>query len=392
MRRRLVFLMKCVGLIGLAFSLLLVVEGKPSGAAEPIKIGVVLSLTGRGGFIGTPEKEAITIVAGEVNRRGGVLGRQLEVYFEDDQSNPTNSAVAATKLIRDKKVCCVIGSSLTVGCMAIIPICEREEVLQLVPTPVTDPFRKWVFKPVLTDYRVAQMMLQFTVETLGARKIALLHSTDAHGMGGAKGVTENSDRYGASIAITENFEPADTSIIPQLTKIKAARPDAILLYANAAPAAVVAKNYHQLGMETTVIGSQGIPSPEFVRLAGKIAEESRWITFSVKSIYAERLPPDDPFRKNLFDPFMKALKEEYGKTEYATFHANGHDSMRILVGALKIAGTDDRVALRDALEKVKVQGLLCDFAFSPTDHDGNTRGESYVPLILKDGKWGPYKK
>src|SRR5512139_179593 len=110
MKRRTTRLLKTAFLIGLIFSLLLIMEGKPLQAAEPIKIGVILSITGRGGFLGTPEKEAITAVVEEVNRKGGLFGRQIELYFEDDQSNPTNSAIAATKLIRDKKVCCLLGS------------------------------------------------------------------------------------------------------------------------------------------------------------------------------------------------------------------------------------------------------------------------------------------
>src|SRR5512139_1085108 len=128
MNRKVTTLIKIIGLIGLFFSLMLFVEARPLTAAEPIKIGAVLAITGWAGNFGTPQKEGITIVAEEANRRGGVLGRQIEVYFEDDQSNPTNSAIAATKLIRDKKVSFVIGSTLTVFCMAMIPICEREQV------------------------------------------------------------------------------------------------------------------------------------------------------------------------------------------------------------------------------------------------------------------------
>jgi branched-chain amino acid transport system substrate-binding protein len=86
--------------------------GKPLRAAEPIKIEAVLIVTGRSRFIGILEKEVMEIVAEEINRRGEIAGRQIEVYFEDDQSNPTNTAIAATKWIRDKKVCYVICASL----------------------------------------------------------------------------------------------------------------------------------------------------------------------------------------------------------------------------------------------------------------------------------------
>ncbi len=395
MKRKVTILMKTTGLIGLVFSLLLFVEGKPSlRAEEPIKIGAVLAITGWAGNFGTPQKEGITIVAEEANRRGGVLGRQIEVSFEDDQSNPTNSAIAATKLIRDKKVSFVIGSTLTVFCMAMIPICESEQVPNIASGTgheITVPLKKWIFRLPLSDYRSSPTMLKFAVNTLGARKIALLYSTDASGMMGAKGIMENIDKFGASIVITETFDPKDTNMIPQLTKVKAANPDAIVLYTNAASASVIAKNYQQLGMETTVVACHAIPTPEFMKLAGKITEGGRWIIFGVKDRYADRLPPDDPYRKNLWDPFKKALKEKYGKTEISPFHLNAYDAMRMVIEALKIAGTDNRGALRDSMEKVRYQGLIGDFAYSPTDHDGQS-GESEEPLIIKEGEFWPYKR
>jgi branched-chain amino acid transport system substrate-binding protein len=114
MRHRIALLMKTVGLIGFVLSLLLFAGGRPSQAAEPIKIGSIFSITGWAGALGTPPKEAIEIVVDEVNRKGGVLGRQIEIAYEDDQSNPTNSAIAATKLIGDRKVSVLLGSTLTV--------------------------------------------------------------------------------------------------------------------------------------------------------------------------------------------------------------------------------------------------------------------------------------
>ncbi len=112
----------------------------------------------------------------------------------------------------------------------------------------------------------------------------------------------------------------------------------------------------------------------------------------MKALYAEQLPLDEPWRKAVYEPFKKSLKEKYGKPDITPFHANGHDAMYILAEALKIAGTDDRAALRSALEKVKYTGLLnADFAWTATDHDGQS-GAAYEPLIRKDGKYWPYKK
>jgi branched-chain amino acid transport system substrate-binding protein len=278
--------------------------------------------------------------------------------------------------------------------MAMIPICESEGVANLPLAPVYEsavPFRKWVFKIGIIDNRASLRILMFTINTLGARKIALLHSSDTYGMTGAEIIMGNVNKYGASIVIKEQFEPTDTNMIPQLTKVKTANPDVIILYANAGPAAVIAKNCQQLGMETPVVGSHGIPRPEFPQLAGKIVEGGRWIIFGSKVSYAEKLPPDDPWRKNLFDPLMKNLKEKYGRTGWPATAGNAHDALRMAIEAIKISGTDDRTALRDSLEKVKFQGLMGDYAYSPTDHDGAS-GEDLVPIIIKDGTYWPYKK
>lgn len=121
MKERTIAWIRTLCLTGLAFLFLLSFSGNAICATQPIKIGVVLPVTGWGAALGQPTKEAIAIVADETNHRGGVLGRTLELYVEDDQSSPTNAAVAVTKLVRDTKVSMVIGSALTVLCMPMLP-------------------------------------------------------------------------------------------------------------------------------------------------------------------------------------------------------------------------------------------------------------------------------
>ena len=369
----------------------LVVSSSP--AAEPIKIGVVLSLTGRGGFLGTAEIKAIKAGVHMVNREGGIYGRPLEVFFEDDQSSPTTATVAATKLIREKNVCLLIGPSLVDSCMAVVPICEREGVPMLPMAPLTIPLKKWVFLVPLDDYYLSEKMVKFATTALGVKKIASLHDNTTYGRKGADGVRAHAPKHGLTIVVEEEFGPTDTNMIPQLSKIKAANPEAIILFCTAGAAAVVAKNYQQLGMERIpVITGGGVPNKEFPRLAGKVVEDGRWIPFACTDIYAEQLPKEHPFRRKLYDPVFNAIKELYGKdTEWDGFFRNGYDNIAIAVEALKIARSDDRSAIRDALERVKYEGFLGNFAYSPTDHQGTT-GETFGPVMIKDGKYWPYEK
>jgi branched-chain amino acid transport system substrate-binding protein len=366
---------------------------RPAAAADPIKIGVVLSITGWGGFIGTPEKEAMVAVAEQVNRKGGVLGRQIELLIEDDQSNPTTAVIATTKLVRDLKVCMVLGPAIADSGMAMIPILEKEEVPFPVSGPVITPYKKWVFNVTPNDIINSSQVLEYAVNGLGGKRIAVIHDTAKFGMTGWKVFEDEIKKYpGASIVAEEKFDTADTTVVPQLSKIKAANPDVIIVQSPGAQAAVVAKSYKQLGMRNMVTGPPGMASPEFLKIAGPIAEERGWVLIGDRILVGEKLPANEPYRKNTYDPFKKLIKEKYGESRMlSVFHAVGHDAIYIAVAALQTAGSDDRAAIRDALEKVRFEGMLGNFAGAPDDHRGFAKS-TCIPIVVQGNEYVPYKK
>jgi branched-chain amino acid transport system substrate-binding protein len=388
MKQRMTILLKTVGLVCFISLFILLVGERPSQAAEPIKIGAVFTNTGWAGFLGAPQKEAVEVEVDRINSEGGVLGRPLKVYYEDDQSNPTNSVIATTKLVRDIEVCAVIGTAFTSGATSMIPIASREGVPLLPTCPATIDFNKWVFFVLIDDTLHGPGMLKFMVEDLKAKKIAVLTAPEVGFLSGIKAIEDNLDKYGAKIIIKEQYEFTDTSVIPQLTKIKAAKPDVILNYSIGTSASVAAKNYKQLGIKVPVVNSWGVASKEHARLAGEVVAGKPWIVFGLKCLFADKLPPDDPYRKNLYEPHKKALMDKFGK-EFQTYGANAHDALHVVVEGLKIAGTDDRAALRDAIEKVKYQGLVGDFSVTPTNHYGMPVS-AVLPLVIKNGEYYPY--
>jgi len=374
--------------------LLLGLAGAAVQGAEPIKVGAVISLTGWAGFMGTPQKEAFTALFDEVNSRGGISGRQIEYFLEDDQSNPTTAVVAATKLIRDRKVAIMTGPSITDSGMSMIPICEQEQVPFVITGPVVAPFKKWVFLVGPGDQRLATHIAEVVVTRLGAKRVALLHDTSNYGMTGARVLNKEIPQYpGASIIIQEKFDTTDTNMVPQLTRIKAANPDLMVLFTTGNPASIVAKNYKQLGMKTTVLGSTPVGTPEFIRMAGDIAEESGWIFMAAKLFVADKLPPDDPLRKVLYDPFKRLMQEKYGQSKVINlFHATTYDGAHAVIEALKLAGTDDRSALRNALEKIRFEGFHGAFACTAEDHQGAPKDTFTDLMVLKNRQLELYKK
>jgi len=364
-----------------------------SAAAEPIRIGFVISITGPYGFIGTPQKEVIEAAVADINKKGGVIGRPLEALIEDDQSVPTNAVIAGTKLIKDKNVCALVGASSSDASAAMIPTAEQEKVPYLITAPVVNPNKRYVFIVGPGDVKGAAHFTEYAATGLNAKRIALLSEADAYGKTGSETILKEIKKYpGASITIQEKVEVTDTSLVAQLTKIKAAKPDLIMIYATAGIASVAAKNYKQLGLTIPVLASNAITIPVFVKAAGDIAEEKGWIFFTQPFIVAEKMSPDNSFRKNLYDPFKRMMQEAYGQSKVPNmFHASTYDDINGLAAALRLAGSDNRDALRDALEKTNVPGFLGNFAPTPQDHYGAPK-DPMIPVVMKGGEFVPYSK
>jgi branched-chain amino acid transport system substrate-binding protein len=364
----------------------------PAAAAEPpIKIGIVMPITGPGGFMGTPMKEAAVAIFEGINAKGGINGRKVEYIIEDDQSNPTKAVVAATKLIRDEKVCVIIAASLADSDAAMIPTVEQEQVPMLVSGPLVAPYKKWVFHLGPGDERGAAHIMDFVVNQMGAKKIGLMRDTAVYGSEGSKFYNIYAKKYpGVSIVIDEKMEMTDTNVIPQLTKIKAAKPDVMIIHSLIS--GPIAKNYKQLGMTTPVFGSHAMPSPQFLAQAGTIAEESKWIMTASKLLIGEKLPANDSFRKNVYEPFKKMLRDKYGPTkEMNVFHPAIHDGCMAAIEGLKLAGTDNRAALRDAIEKVKFDGMVGFYTCLPGDHQCDPK-DTMPEMMVKGGEFVPYTK
>jgi branched-chain amino acid transport system substrate-binding protein len=373
--------------------LMLAGSGKPSFAAEPIRLGTIMSITGWAGFIGTPQKEVFNAVIEDVNAKGGINGRPLELYYEDDQSIPTNAVLAATKLIKDKKVIAICGTSTSDSALAIVPVCEQSKIPFINSGPARIPFKKWIFSVGPGDERGAKHLLDFAVKDLGAKKIALLYGVDAMGMLGYKVINAEIGKYpGASLIIQEGFDVKDTNMIPQLTKIKSANPDVVIIQTTGGAAAVIAKNYKQLGMTCQVLGGGSITMPEFYNLAGKIAEESKWLFLSQPMMIVEKMSPNDPYRKNVWEPAEKFMQEKYGPNKHVTmFHGSTFDALRGIIAAMKMTKTVDSASVRDALEKVRIEGFLGAFSPTSTDHQ-STPVDPMRPMVLKNGEYVPWVK
>jgi branched-chain amino acid transport system substrate-binding protein len=381
-------------LVCLAISVFFVGGITAASAADTIKIGHICSITGWAGMLGSPQRDATLAMVENANRHGGIMGKRVEAFIEDDQSNPTTALVAATKLIKDTKVDMLIGATLSDCAVAVTTVAEQEKTPYLVTAPIDIPLKKYVFPTGPGAMKMATHTMELAVTQLGAKKIAVIHDTSLYGKQGYKFMMDELKNHpGSKVIITENFEAKDTNMIPQLTKIKAADPDLLIIYGAGAPTAVIAKNFKQLGMTVPVLGSGGVGMPDTIKLAGNIMEEMKWMITVLRISIAESLSMNDPYRQKVYEPAKKIFQEKFPdvKGGLNVFHVSPMDAFTMYSLAVKAANSTDKAEVRNALEKVKFEGLLGYTAPGPNDHQEFSKDTSLI-AALKGGQFVPYTK
>lgn len=176
---------------------------------EPIKIGVILSVTGPASFIGEPEKNTLLLLAEEINKKGGIQGRTLEVIIEDSKSEETQAVLSAKKLIERDKVVAIIGPSTTGESMAIIPIISQAKVPMIslaAGTGITEPVKEryWIFKTAQYDRSAVEAIYNY-LKKKGVTKVGILTIATAFGDQGRKALLDLAPKYGITVVADERY-------------------------------------------------------------------------------------------------------------------------------------------------------------------------------------------
>ncbi|PKO86202.1 MAG: ABC transporter substrate-binding protein [Betaproteobacteria bacterium HGW-Betaproteobacteria-12] len=355
-------------------------------AADPIKIGSVLSVTGPAAFLGDPELKTLQLYVDDLNKKGGVLGRQLQLVHYDDGSDAGKANGFTKRLIEDDKVDILVGGTTTGATMSAAPLVEKASIpfISLAGAVViVEPVKKWIFKTPHTDRMAAEKVFE-DMKKRGLSKVALLSETSGFGGSGKKETELVAGKYGITLVANETYGPKDTDMSPQLTKIKnTAGVQAVFVFGLGQGPAIVTKNYKQLGIALPLYQSHGVASDEFLKLAGPAAEGVRLP--SPAQLIPEKLPASDA-QKPIVTAYGQAYKAAY-KTDVSTFGGYAYDGLMLAVDAIKRAGSTDKAKVRDALEATK--GFVATsgtFNMSPTDHMGLDLS-AFRLLEVKNGDW-----
>ncbi len=356
--------------------------GKPSG--EPIKIGATLSITGNNAPLGIPERDTLLLLQDQINDRGGVAGRPLQVVILDDESKD-DAAVANTKrLIQDERVLGVIGSSGSGPSLAMIPTAEESQtplISLAAAIAIIDPPKKWVFKTPPTDVLFQQEFFDAWKEQ-GIKRLGLIHDTGGFGVTGRAVFEKLAKEQGFEVVAVESYEPTATDLKTQLTKIEAARAEAILNWGTGPGPVIFVKNARELDIKVPIFVSGGSVNQAFITNAGKDAEGV--IASGGPPVVFDQLPEGHP-QKAISAEFNRAYRERFNK-DIDQFAAHAHDALLLFTNAIERAGPD-KARIRDEIENTRgFVGMDGIFNMSPTDHLGLGKG-AVVLLVVKDGAW-----
>ncbi|HAA89771.1 MAG: Leucine-, isoleucine-, valine-, threonine-, and alanine-binding protein BraC [Thermoanaerobacterales bacterium 50_218] len=319
--------------------------------AEKIKIGINYELSGKVATYGTSCKNGVVLALEEINKAGGVLGKQIEVIVRDNKSDTAESVNVATQLA-SMGVVAMIGPATTGDVMAAEPVATSNRI-PLLTTSATAPtvtfdeeknkVREYIFRICIIDPDQAMVMADFVWNNLKLKKGAIMMDT---GNDYSKGLAEKFKEYfeakGGKIVATEGFVDTDTVFKPQLTKIWAKKPEFIYIPAYYNQVGLIVKQARELGIDVPFLGADGWDSPELVSIAGAKALNNTYFT----NHYSSQDPSPE------VQAFVKAYKEKYG-VEPDSFAALGYDAGRLMAEAIKQAGAADPQKIRDALEKIK---------------------------------------
>ncbi|WP_249672902.1 ABC transporter substrate-binding protein [Pseudomonas abieticivorans] len=357
--------------LAMAFNLVL---GQAAQAVEPIKVGLVAALSGQSAKSGEALTRGLSIAIDEVNAAGGVLGRPLELVRRDDESNPSKGMLAARELVQREKVTVLFGGLDTPVSLAIVPLANQLKVpfmgIWAAGTKITENGAKdnYVFRVSAVDEWVDEALVDYGVRTQGMKKPGLILINNPWGESNEAGFKRALEKRGLANAGVERIQDSDLDVVPQLTRLKEAGADSLLMVGNVGPSAQVVKSLDRMGWNVPVVSHWGPAGGRFGELAGPNAGRVHFIqTF----VFTDHNSPRG-------DAVLNALKARYPEVKSladvtpAVGIANAYDALHLAALAIAKAGNTDGPAVRDGFYGITdYAGLIKDYRqpFSADKHD-----------------------
>ena len=362
-------------------------------AEDPIKVGLVVPVTGGSSPIGVSVRDGVKLAIADINKAGGVLGRQLLAVERDDEARNEVGVQIAQELINKERVVATLGFINTGVALASqrfyqeaeIPVLNNVATGTVIAQQFAAPKEKtnYVFRPSANDIIQSGMIVEEAIGRRGFKKPAILADSTNYGQLGREDLERALAAKGVKAVATEKFNIKDTDMTAQLLRAKEAGADVILTYGIGPELAQIANGQAKLGWKVPLIGSWTLSMSSFIDTAGANGDGAMMPQTFIQM-------PNTPRRKAFIEAYQAAYKTERMPSPVSA--AQGYDSVLLLAAAIKQAGSTDGRKIREALEdlKEKVDGVVTvyDRPFTATDHEAIS-GNIPVFGLVKDGKVVP---
>jgi len=348
-------------------------------SSEPIMFAVAGPMTGSASEWGEGMREGAEIAAEEINQAGGVLGRELELIFEDDKGEPREAVVVAQKIVSNPNIVGLIGHFFSSCTFAAGPIYQRN-CLPVVASASTHPdipkIGDYIFRSDPDNAGQAAKIIDFCVEVLGKKNFAILYPGDDYGLGMYAPASKRVQELGMNLVYHATHKTAgELDFTALLTSIRSAGADVLVLASYYTQAAQIVRQMRLIGLDVPVVGANSIYQPAFIEIGGAATEgtyASTWFHSELKrpetKHYVEAYEARFNKAPNIMSPFV-------------------YDAVMVLARAVERAGTTDGEAIRDEIAKTDwAGGVIGPVTF---DEDGGRDVKNLKVLFVQvaDGVW-----
>jgi branched-chain amino acid transport system substrate-binding protein len=342
-------------------------------AQETIKIGVITDRVGVSRPYSEPNTEGVVFGANEINQKGGILGRKIELLIEDDQSRPDISAALARKLV-DQGVVFIISVSLSPAAQQQQTVTMEAKTPQMTPTNSADYLTTQLPNPYfwqtgpLGSIQIATLLSH--AKSKNFKRVALITDNSELGQAIAKAFKGTLEKAGIQIVAEEVVARGATTAMPQMQKLRAANPEALFLAGVlTAENVLVFRAYKELGVKFPIHSSYNLSVPVYETVAKGLIDG---ITF------VDAYDPDKPEVK----AFEAAFRKATGK-DPQNMHGYGYDGIMLVADAIRRAGSTDKEKIREAMQKTNYAGVMGAKGMKYSFPDGKRAGFDPNGMVVR---------
>ncbi|MEV4581732.1 ABC transporter substrate-binding protein [Nonomuraea jabiensis] len=354
------------------------------GAQDPIKVGLIVSLTGNYTPLGSEDKKAVELAVEQVNAQGGLLGRKVELVARDDKTAPDQGIVAYNQIKGDIDV--LIGPVFSNSALAVEPLAQRDKMPYLSLAPAqeqVEPIKSYIFVTPALSSMYAERYLQY-IQAQGIKTIAVAwDSKSAYSVSGHKSMVALAPKYGVKIAVDEPYETTTSDFSPLFTHVRDSAAEALVFWGSGAPGVTAAKQYVASGLKTPLFLTASQASKLWLEPMGGAAEGMT--VQSAIGVVGEYLP--DGKQKQIIEQMAKPYQQKHGYPP-PQFAQDGYSASLLLFEAIKKANSTDKAKVQQALEAMDLVTPNGRFRYSPTDHSGLSP-EFISVNTVQNGKFVP---